>query len=357
MSGIGRIEPLVWMCGLLWASSASAGEVRGGGDGHAVGPVWSRDGRYVAFEVNRLAGNTDLFVSEVNGAIAKDAVKITLPGGSSAYGGGNQVVDNPVWANSNTAVFEGSNQGGQFRLYAYTPGGGAATEMIPTSAIPGDLTFPYISSDGKQMTFISDATGAGDIRIQVIGGATTQVTATSAPEVFPTFSPDSAKVAFSRKTNNTEDMFELTVATKAEASVAGGGGDQTRPVYAQGKVLFFDDSRGDNLWDIAVIDAPGGAKRTLAKGVRLPLRSRPAVSPDGKWVAYTFDDPAKNTKVLLTTLDGSKTVEIPTSFTACGEPALTIQNGRYLLAYTAIPTATSDWRNLYVEDVTDKLAQ
>jgi Tol biopolymer transport system component len=341
---------------ILGGSPAFAGEVRYIGDGHAYHPVWSRDGKYLAFEVNRLAGDTDLFVSEVTGAIAKDAVKVTLPGGTSAYGGGSQVVVNPTWATQNVAVFEGSNQGGQFRLYAYQPGGGAATEMIPTSQIPGDLTFPYVSADGKQMTFIADASGAGDIRVRdTATGAITQLTATSAPEVFPTYSADSAKIAFSRKTNNTEDLFELTLASKAEATLAGGGGDQVRSVYAAGKMVFFDDSRGDNLWDIAVVDAAGSPKRLVAKGVRLPLRARPAVSPDGKWVAFAYDDPTKSGKIMLVTLDGGTTVEISTTFTACGEPALTVQNGRTLLAFTALPSSTADWRFLYVEDITDKL--
>jgi dipeptidyl aminopeptidase/acylaminoacyl peptidase len=352
MGHIGRIALCAALCGI--GSPVFAGEVRYSGEGHAYNPVWSRDGKYLAFEVNQLAGDVELYVSEITGAIAKDAVRVTLPGGTSAYGGKNQVLENATWVRGNVAVFEGSNQGGQFRLYTYSPSGGAATELIPTSQVPGDLTFPHAAEDNS-LAFIADASGAGDIRVRNPAGALAQITSTSAPEVFPTFLQDGSKLAFSRKTNNTEDLFELVTASKTEATVSGGGGDQTRPIYAGGKLLFFDDSRGDNVWDVSVVDAPGGTKRALAKGVRLPLRSRPAVSPDGKYLAFTYDDPTKSSKVVVTALDGSKSVDITTTFTACGEPALTMANGRYILAYTALPSANAAWRFLYVEDITDKL--
>ena len=348
---------LVGLALMVASASAMAGEVRYASEGHAYNPVWSRDGKFLAFEVNHLAGNTDLFVSEVTGAIAKDGVKIAIPGASSAYGGNNQVVVNPTWGTQNVVVFEASNPAGQFRLYVYQPGGGAASEMISTAQVAGDLTFPSVSFDGRQIAFIADATGAGDIRVLARTANTlSQLTQTSAPEVFPTFSLDAQKVAFSRKTNSTEDLFEQVITTKAETTMAGGGGDQVRGIYnPQGNLIYFDDARGDAIWDIAVIDAPGATKRTVAKGVRLPLRGRPAVSPDGQWVAFTYYDPAKNTKVLLARVDGSRTVEIGTSFTACGEPALTYQNGRMLLAFTALPSSNSDWRFLQVEDITAKI--
>ncbi len=352
MGQIGKIA----LCAALFGvgAPAFAGEVRYVGEGHAYNPMWSRDGKYLAFEVNQLAGDVEMFVSEVTGAIAKDAVKVTLPGGTTAYGGKNQVLENATWVKGNVAVFEGSNQGGQFRLYTYQPGGGAATELIPTTQVPGDLTFPH-AADNNSLAFVSDATGAGDVRIRNPAGALSQITTTSAPEVFPTWLPDATEMAFSRKTNNTEDLFEIIVATKAEATISGGGGDQTRPVYAAGKLLFFDDSRGDNVWDVVIVDSPGATKRAMAKGIRLPLRSRPAVSPDGKYLAFTYDDPTKSGKVVVTALDGSASVDINTQFTACGEPALSFANGRYILAYTALPSANAAWRFLYVEDITDKL--
>ena len=89
--------------------------------------------------------------------------------------------------------------------------------------------------------------------------------------------------------------------------------------------------------------------------MRLPLRARPALSPDGQWVAYGFDDPTKSTYIEVQSVDGSKKVQIKSNFTACGEPAITKQGDRILLAYTALPSSDSDWRFLYVQDITDML--
>lgn len=343
---------------MLVAPMASAGPVRVPGEGHAENPVWSIDGKQLAFEVNRLAGSIEMYIAPVSGDIAKDGVKVTLPGGANAFGGGKQVIANTAWHPAGIAVFEGSNPGGQFRLYYRNPSGGAASEMINSTEIPGDLTFPAIARDGKTMAFIADATGSGDIRTRDSStNKITQVTNTPYTEVFPQFSVDGSKILFTRKQSNTEDIFYIDLETGSENPVAGGGGDQTRPNYAEnGSVVFFDSSRGvEGVWDLAVVGAPGAEKKVLAKAVRLPTRSRPAVSPDGKWVAFAYDDPTKDRQLVIKSVDGSKTVEINTEFRACGEPSIGMQGGRMLLAYTALPASGSDWRFLYVVDVTDKL--
>ena len=80
----------------LW-SDALAGQVRFSGEGHAQNPMWSMDGRYVAFEVNKYDGaGVDMYVAEVSGdTAATDAVPVALPGGRSAFGGSGKVVLNP----------------------------------------------------------------------------------------------------------------------------------------------------------------------------------------------------------------------------------------------------------------------
>jgi len=313
------------------------------------------DGKYLAFEVNQYSGEgITLHFSEVNAAIAKDARAVSLPGGSSSFGGSNQVIVNPTWHPDGLSVFEGSNQGGQFQLYFAQPNGASAAEMLSTSKAPGDLTFPMVSPDGRLLAFVSDQTGNGDIRTwDRSTDAITQLTDSSSAEMFPMFSEDGGKILFSRKVNNTEDIFELDISSKSETPIAGGGGDQTRPIYgAGGSVLYFSGA-GESKWNL--VATSGGSKKTLAKEIRLPLRARPALSQDGRWAAFTYDDPAKSGSVYLAAVDGSRTVTIKTDFEACGEPALTTQNGRVLLAYTALPDSGADWRFLYVEDITDKL--
>ncbi len=343
--------------GMLASASAQAGQVRFNGDGHVMHPVFSQDGKHVAFEVNRLAGQVDLFMSEVNGAIAKDGTNVVLPGGG-AFAAGDQVAANPTWHPQGIIVFEGSNQGGQYRLYFYQPGTGQAAEMIPTTQIPGHLTFPAISTDGSMMGFVAKETGNGDIRTRDSNsGSLAHVTKTHGTESFPMFSNDTSTLLFTRKHADTEDIFTHRLSDGMEKHVVQGPGDQTRPVYAanDGRLLYFDGARGEGQWDLMSVDDSGGDAKRISKGVRLPHRGRPAISSDGKWVAYTADDPQKGSMIMVSTVDGEKTVTINTSHTACGEPALTESNGRIVLAYTALPGSGAEWRFLTLVDITDKL--
>ena len=341
----------------LAAGTSQAGEVRHGSEGHAVNPVWSADGKHLAYEINPLSGgNIDLYISELNGDVAKDGRKVELPGGGGGFGGGERVVMNTTWhPTEKLAIFEGSNPSGQFRLYFVVPGGASAAELFPTTKVGGNLQFPAMSPDGNRLVFISSETGSGDVRTwDRSADQFGQLTDTPGTEVYPQYAPDGTTVTFTRKKNDTEDIF--LNANGSESSVIGGPGDQSRPVFADGgnKIVYFSSARGEGQWDLAVVNADGTGKKTLATDIRLPERARPAVSPDGEWVAFGLQDPAASTKILAVKVDGSTTIEIDTPHTACGEPALTEQDGRKLLAYTGLKDKDADWRRLYVMDVTGK---
>jgi len=339
--------------------AAEAGQISFSGDGHAETPMWSLDGKFLAFEVNRFAGSIDMFMVPIQGEVAsKSPVKLSLPGsGGGPYGGGGgAVVVNSTWHPDRIVVFEGSNQGGDYRLYYAQTTAGNAAEMIPTTDLAGNLTFPAVSPNGMVMGFIANATGNGDVYTRdTTSGKLSQLTDTRETEAFPQFSKDGKTLLFTRKQSGSEDVFLVDVTTESTKSLATGSGDQTRPNFAGDKVVYYDGARGEGIWDLATASASGGNQKILARDVRLPTRARPAVSSDGSWVAYSYADPTKDHKVIVQKVDGSKTVEITTSHKACGDPALTEVDGRVMLAYTALPDSGADWRKLHVVDITDKL--
>ena len=71
------------LCGLAilgCSASAHAGEVAHTAQGHAQSPVWSPDGKFLAYEVNELSsGAISLFVSPMGGSIAGSALKVKMP--------------------------------------------------------------------------------------------------------------------------------------------------------------------------------------------------------------------------------------------------------------------------------------
>jgi len=338
--------------------SAGAGEIRfPGGQGHCQDPVWSADGKWLAFEVNGYnGGSIDLYVASVAGGLAsKDATKVTLPGTSGQFGGQATIAQNPTWHPQGPVVFEGSNSGGAVRLYLYQPGGASATELIQQAQVPQNITFPNISKDGNQVVFVANKTGDGDVYTwNRTTNAITQITATDGSESFPMFSPDGKKIVFTRKANNTEDIFEYDIASKTEKTIASGGGDQTRPIYAaDDTIVYFSSERGDNIWDVMAVDTAGN-KKTLGKDARLPVSARPAVAPDGTWVAWGSNDPQSGV-IFLGKVDGSNTVSYKSALDAAGEPGVSTSGGRTWLAYTGIVTGNADYRSLYVDDVTNNL--
>lgn len=341
------------------AMPAHAGKVDFGKDGHAVNPVWSLDGKYVAFEVNTYGGDgIDMYYAEVNGSAAVKVLPVKLPGASGPYSGA-QVVMNATWHPQGIAVFEGSNAGGKFRLYFQMPGGASAAEMLSTDIAPGNLQFPQVAPNGNLMAYTSDQFGKGDVMTwdRSTNKVTQQTNSPNVSEVFPQFSKDGKNLLFVRKGDKGATIHEVNVAAgpSSEKRLASGNGDQTRPTYAGSRVFYFTSERGDGNWDLASVGRDGTGKKVHVKGVKLPERSRPAVSPDGKYVAYVYADPTKHDSVRVMNIASGAEKVIKTQYTACGEPAIGMKGGQYVLAYTALPSNDSDWRFLYVQDITNQI--
>jgi TolB protein len=334
--------------------TAGAAEVSVSGEGHASNPSWSPGGTWLAFEVNNYGGNIDLYLVEVaNGNPMSAPQKINIPGSSSSFSSGGSVAAAPTWHPRGIVIFEGSNAGNDNRLYQQTPEGAAASQLLTSGQIRGDLSWPSVSEDGKHVVFVSDVSGAGDVYYW--DRASNQVVqAVSSPysEMAPSYNTDGTRLVYSRKNRGSQDLF--TWDGSQSTPYVGGNGDQTRPVWANDSLVFFSNERGDDHWDV-VVSAGVGEKNTVARDVRLPQRASPALSPDGRWVAYGVENPENSGKILFTRTDGSSTVSLDTGVVACGEPSLIDAGDRIYLAFTALPSEGADWRQLHIEDVSSLL--
>ena len=344
---------------LAWTllTAAHATEVTWTGSvGHASNPQWSADGNWLAFEVNNNATKVDLYVVQVQSGAPRTPVKVVIPGSSSSFSSASGFAANPNWHPKGPLIFEASNPGGLTRLYFLQPGGSSPTEYLNVATAPGNLSWPALSPDGTTMAYVSSGTGQGDI---YLFSAATGKTAVAFPsglaENAPRFAPDSKTLVFSRNMG-TLDLYTWAPGAGALA-LTGGPADQTRPRYAgSDQVVFFTNERGEDLWDISVAPAVAGKTRlVLARDIRLPLRSQPQLTPDNSAVVYTSAAPAQDSYVFVTRLDGTSTKKIDTGLVAVGDPSVTISGGRTWLAFTALPTSSSDWRQLHIIDVTGQL--
>ncbi len=348
---------LLGLVAALLAGPAAAVEVPTGDAGHAQNPVWSRSGDYLAYEINSMASSVELWIVTFEGGRPGAPKQLVIPGLGGSFGGSSGVLTDPTWTESpeTMVIFEGGGGGGDLRLYFAYPGRGAPAELLQASQLGGNLTFPEISADGGKLAFVSDATGAGDIYLwDIPSNALGPIFQSGETEHFPAFSPDASAMVFSRKNQGTEDLFTWTGGSTTPG-LTGGAGDQTRPVWVGDRIVFFTSERGEGQWDIAVSGTTAGSPRTtVASGVRLPARAAPAITPDGRAVAWTSADPTRGDRIFITPLDGSAGSEIATGLVACGEPSLVQAGGRTWLAFTALPGEGSDWRRLHVIDVTGK---
>lgn len=336
--------------------TAHAAEVTWVGGGHAGNPQWSPDGSWLAFEVNNNADKVELYVVKVSNGNPSAPQKLTIPGGSSSFSAGASYAANPNWHPRGPVLFEAANPGGLTRLYFLSPGGSSPAEYLSVTQAPGNLAWPTISPDGGTLAYTSSATGAGDIYLFSQSTSTVSATVkTETPENAPRFSTDGKTLVHSRKNFGTEDVYTWKMGDKEALPLKGGNGDQSRPRYAKTEVVYFTNERGDDKWDIAAIAAVGAERRIIAKDIRLPLRSQPAITPDGLSVLYTSSAPAQDSSVFVARLDGTGTKEIKTGLSAVGDAAIVTANGRSFLAFTALPNSGSDWRQLHVVDVTGQI--
>ena len=166
---------------------------------------------------------------------------------------------------------------------------------------PGTLSNPRVSPDGRRV--VVERIVQGNVDLWLLDGTRARrLTFDAAPDQFPAWSPDGARLAFRSVRSGPGDLYErLTNGAGAEERFV--STDQIKSPNswsADGRFLLFlsiDPQSSGDLWVVPMaLREPQGhpeqgrgmtGDRTPAVFLKTPFREAyGAFSPDGRWVAY-----------------------------------------------------------------------
>jgi Tol biopolymer transport system component/DNA-binding winged helix-turn-helix (wHTH) protein len=215
-----------------------------------------------------------------------------------------------------------------------TPGHASAAtassrmRIVPLTNLPGWVQYPTFSPDGEKIAFIWNGENPvmGDLYVQLVGGARPfRLTHTTSGYICcEDWSPDGREIAFGRCDDHGGGVFTVAALGGTErklTDVICPFGDAGYPKWiADGKMLLLADSCApDGPKGLVVFSLTTGEKRCLTAP---PLYSEvgdlePAVSPDGKTVAFERSTTVGPSKIYTVALAGGN----PRQVTPNGEGA------------------------------------
>jgi Tol biopolymer transport system component/DNA-binding winged helix-turn-helix (wHTH) protein len=163
--------------------------------------------------------------------------------------------------------------------------------LVPFASLPGREEQPSFSPDGNQMALSWDG-GEGtnlDIYVKQIGmGTPLRLTKSPADEINPEWSPDGRFIAFIRSSTTEGGVFITPVLGGPERRLSGVELDALGIGWsADGKEVAVAgrEAAGDGA-AILLINIETGQRRRLTSPPVSFSDNAPAVSPDGKWLAF-----------------------------------------------------------------------
>jgi serine/threonine-protein kinase len=158
--------------------------------------------------------------------------------------------------------------------------------LEPTAIAPGPYRSLSLSPDGSRVALGSGVGSftAGDLWVaDVTTGVSTRLTFGETRGRFPLWTPDGARIVFA----SGRGILSKAADGTGQAELLGGAGSPAS-WSADGGALVFVSRSAETLNDINLLTLEDGAVRPL---IETPaMETSPAVSPDGRWLAYQSNE-------------------------------------------------------------------
>jgi Tol biopolymer transport system component len=189
-----------------------------------------------------------------------------------------------------------------------------ATGVRPLTTWPGQEIHPCYSPDGKQIAMVwsGDNDDNRDIYVRVGESRRLRLTSHPEPDRSPAWSPDGLKIAFARDSPTGVELYVVPAVGGAERLIAKLRRRGLRPSAPVSRsldwfpdgvaLLVADENSGGKTTSLFRVSVETGEQRQLTSPPpHSPGDSQPAVSPDGRLIAFTRSCPACDIYVMPAT--------------------------------------------------------
>jgi Tol biopolymer transport system component len=220
------------------------------------------------------------------------------------------------WASSGISA----NDAGVIAYYpAYAPGVdirvyNRAGNVVQTLLSDTGISGAEMSPDGKRVSFLKFDTKKGAVDIWIADlerGVRTRITSGLANSRDAAWSPDGKRIAFSSDRAGMYDIYTHDIDSDAPARVVWRSEeDKLQPSWtADGTSLIVSKDSATTAGDLHIVPLNGGPPRPLSANEFLD--ETPAVSPDGRWIAFTSYRSTRP-EVFVMTLAGGAPTQVST---------------------------------------------
>jgi Tol biopolymer transport system component len=226
-----------------------------------------------------------------------------------------------VASGASKVVFS-SNRDGNFEIYSMNSDGTAQARLTNHSAID---VFPAWSPNNDKIAFSSNRDGHLNFEIYVMnadGSSPAPLTTNARVDGKPAWSPDGTKIAFSSNRDGNFEIYVMNADGSGLARLTNNWAIDSDPTWSPdgSKIAFSSNRDGVLNFEIYVMNAGGGGVTRLTNNSALDVS--PAWSPDGTRIAFSSNrNGVLNFEVYVMNADGSAQTRLTTDSAVDGEPA------------------------------------
>jgi Tol biopolymer transport system component len=182
------------------------------------------------------------------------------------------------------AILFASSRTGNGDIYSVDEGGGGLVRLTAHSAIDAE---PAWSPDGTKIAFTSTRNGNVEIYSMNADGSNVQrLTSNSALDLSPAWSPDGSKIAFASNRGNNLDVYVMNANGSNVKRLTTHKDEDLLPTWSpNGQKIAFTSSRTGGT-DIYVMNASNGGSQTRLT-TSSALDAEPDWSPDGTKIVFS----------------------------------------------------------------------